>query len=222
MYRPSTGIFSFPPHLFHAAIRSTLLLLHLTVQDRHNDTYLSQIYLLVLIQCMNMTDTIYRQTDRQHDGIAWLCLYIASCSNDKNNASHKNHIHLHQHVVLLRYCRYDFYHDILELSYSYRIFIVIFPVRAWRYICAALLQRKHDRFASSLPKFQHASLHATAYRERRSACDCATLGEQRFHEIPPQLPLKLCRRWSGAITITSVCQCCGLQFSVLCSGWIDN
>ena len=36
---------------------------------------------------------------------------------------------------------------------------------------------KHDRFTTSLLKFQHASLHAAAYRKRRSVFDCATLGD---------------------------------------------
>jgi len=89
------------------------------------------------------------------------------------------------------------------LEQSYRIIIAIIPVRVWRYICAVLLHCKHNRFTTSLLKFQHASLHAAAYRERRSACDCMTLGEQRLHEILPQLPLK-CRRWSGAVLMISV------------------
>jgi len=78
----------------------------------------------------------------------------------------------------------DFYCDILELSY--RIFIAIIPVLAWRYICAALSHCKHDPFTTNLLKFQHTSLRATAYCERRSASDCATLGEQHIDEIPPR------------------------------------
>ena len=69
------------------------------------------------------------------------------------------------------------------LEQSYRIIIAIIPVRVWRYICAVLLHCKHNRFTTSLLKFQHASLHAAPYCERRSACQCATLGEQSLHEI---------------------------------------
>ena len=96
---------------------------------------------------------------------------------------------------------YDFYSNILEVSYH--IFIAIFPVPVGRYICAALSKCKHDRFTTSLLKFQHTSLDATTSCEWRSACDCATLGEQRLHERPPQLPLKSDCRCSGAIFMTS-------------------
>jgi len=91
---------------------------------------------------------------------------------------------------------------------TYRIFIAIIPEHVWRDIGVVLSHCKHDQFTTSLLKFQHTSLHAAAYRERRSACDCATLGEQLLHEIPPQLPLKSCRRWSGAVLMTSQLPAC--------------
>jgi len=78
--------------------------------------------------------------------------------------------------------------------------------------CACMTIYLHRTFAlqarSVLLKFQHPLLHATAYRERRSVCDCVTLGEQHLHKIPPQLPLKSCRRWSGAILMTSQLPSC--------------
>jgi len=54
----------------------------------------------------------------------------------------------------------------------------IFPVHAGQYICAALALCKHDRFATSLLKFQRASIIC---RNRCDACDCrpATVAEQR-------------------------------------------
>ena len=106
-----------------------------------------------------------------------------------------------QYVKLL-YCCYDLRLSSLRFLSRYFRIIVSYIYRdnscAWRYICVALLHCKHDRFTTSLLKFQHALLHAAAYREWRSACDCATLGEQCLclHEIPPQLLLKLCHRWS--------------------------
>jgi len=86
------------------------------------------------------------------------------------------------------YRRYDFYRDISEILYH--IFITIFPVHAERYVCAALALCKHDRFTTSLLKFQHASITCC---ERRDACDCrpGTVDEQRLHPWKmPQLPLK--------------------------------
>jgi len=96
------------------------------------------------------------------------------------------------------------------------MFIAIIPVQA----CVTIYLRgtshcKHDRFTTSLLKFQHASLHATAYHERRSACDCVTLGEQRLHEIPPQQPFQVVRSRLNDVTITSVCQHCGFQGTVV-------
>ena len=70
------------------------------------------------------------------------------------------------------------------------------------------LQCKHNWFTTNLLKFQHASLHAASYRKQRSACDCATLDEQRLHKISPQLPLKSFRRWSGAVFMTSQLPAC--------------
>jgi len=86
------------------------------------------------------------------------------------------------------YHSYDFYRDISELSY--RIFIAIFPVHAVRYISTALALCKHDRFTTSLLKFQHASITCC---ERCDACDChpATVAEQLLcPRKTPQLPLK--------------------------------
>jgi len=77
------------------------------------------------------------------------------------------------------YRSYDFYHNISELSYH--IFITIFPVRAERYICEALALCKHDRFTTSLRKFQHASITCC---ERRDTYDYrpANVAEQRLRE----------------------------------------
>jgi len=134
------------------------------------------------------------------------------------------------HLVLLHdYRSYDFYRDISELSY--RIFIAIFPVRAERYICAALALCKHDQFTASLLKFQHASVTC---RKRRDACDCrpATVAEERLRpwktsnfEVP-------CHRWSPCAKPSlwrhnsQLAACvyvrCGFQVSVVCSVWIEN
>ena len=86
------------------------------------------------------------------------------------------------------YRSYDFYRDISALSY--RIFIAIFPVRVERYICAALALCKHDRFTTSLLKFQHTSITC---RKWHDVCDCcpATVAEQHLRPWKMlQLPLK--------------------------------
>ena len=130
--------------------------------------------------------------------------------------------HSNTQLVLLRLSSLRF------LSRYLRSIISYLSCARGRYICMALSQCKQDRFTTSLLKFQHALLRAAACREWRSACDCTTLGEQRLHERPPQLPLKSDRRWSGLrsrlydVTINSVFVHCGLQFSVLCSVWMES
>ena len=122
----------------------------------------------------------------------------------------------------------------IAIFQNYRIFIAIFPVRVERYICTALALCKHDRFTTSLLKFQHASVTC---RERRDTCDShlATVAEQRLRPCKmPQLPLKY--RVTGGLrggvarsvfmtsqlTITSVCLRYGFQVSVLSLVWMEN
>jgi len=54
---------------------------------------------------------------------------------------------------------------------------------------------------TSLLKFQQSASFVTCRRLPRTMFS-ATLGEQRLHEILPQLPLK-CRRWFGAVLMRS-------------------
>jgi len=65
---------------------------------------------------------------------------------------------------------------------NYRIFIAISPMRAERYICAVLALCKHDRFTTSLLKFQHTSvtLQSRAANDVTRDCCPATVAEQRL------------------------------------------
>ena len=66
-------------------------------------------------------------------------------------------------------------------------------MRAERYICAALALCKHDRFTTSLLKFQHAAitLQSRAANDVTRDCRPATVAEQRLRLWKtPQLPLK--------------------------------